>query len=164
MFGPFKKRAIEIDSGIRKASIKGHSLLNPGMYIGMSFSENTQIKALSFSHWYLLILSPIILFIDLTKWYTHQCRYSDVIPFLWGAIKQNWRLASYNRRAQFPSQTLHLFAFFNLLYCVKGNNQCDQIWRNFATYENKSLWPFLEALLRIWETFNPTLTLFYAIG
>ena len=44
-------------------------------------------------------------------------------------------------------------------------NQCDQVWRNFATLAKiKSLWPFFEGLFNIWKNCEPNLATFYAIG
>ena len=41
------------------------------------------------------------------------------------------------------------------------NNQCDQIWRNFATLQNlQSLGRIFEGLFTIWQNFKPTLANF----
>ena len=37
-------------------------------------------------------------------------------------------------------------------------NQCDKIWQTF-----KSLRQFLKALFSVWQNFEPSLTIFYAI-
>ena len=41
------------------------------------------------------------------------------------------------------------------------NNQCDQIWRNFATLQNlQSLGRIFEGLFTIWQNFKPILANF----
>ena len=42
--------------------------------------------------------------------------------------------------------------------CSLAENQCDQIWRNFATLAKfKNIWQLYKGLVSIWQTFEPTL-------
>ena len=45
-----------------------------------------------------------------------------------------------------------------LFMCSLAENQCDQIWQNFATLAKfKNIWQLYKGLICIWQTFKLTL-------